>query len=435
MMMKRRRTKAVLLILAVALTVGLIGCNTASDSSSTDNNGVVTLTLMTHYSQQQEKELKKYIDQWNKEHPNIQVKHKSVADFSKLLPTIMAQQTSGQQADILHIYSLWGGQLAKSNVLAQPPADVKSDIEANYPSAAIKGATVDGKLLGYPTEVQTYALYYNKKLLKDAGFTNPPSTWDELYQVAKAVTKRKNGKIVVEGFGLKSSTVTAGVVHPYLSLLYTAGGRLINEDGTKAELDSEAGLKTLEFQKKLIKEKLSDLSIDVAKGFPSERVAMTINASWWQGTLKAVMKDNFENIGVAPIPSPDGKSKGSVSYSFFYGVNSKSKHQEEAWEFLKWLNSQKQENGATAEGNFLLSQGIIPARTSDIEAFEKELSTLNNKPFIDALEYAVPEPNLLQGEKIMTLLQKQIEAVWTDQTRPEQALKTATEQINRELSQ
>lgn len=434
-MMKRRRTKAVLLILAVALTVGLIGCNTASDSSSTDNNGVVTLTLMTHYSQQQEKELKKYIDQWNKEHPNIQVKHKSVADFSKLLPTIMAQQTSGQQADILHIYSLWGGQLAKSNVLAQPPADVKSDIEANYPSAAIKGATVDGKLLGYPTEVQTYALYYNKKLLKDAGFTNPPSTWDELYQVAKAVTKRKNGKIVVEGFGLKSSTVTAGVVHPYLSLLYTAGGRLINEDGTKAELDSEAGLKTLEFQKKLIKEKLSDLSIDVAKGFPSERVAMTINASWWQGTLKAVMKDNFENIGVAPIPSPDGKSKGSVSYSFFYGVNSKSKHQEEAWEFLKWLNSQKQENGATAEGNFLLSQGIIPARTSDIEAFEKELSTLNNKPFIDALEYAVPEPNLLQGEKIMTLLQKQIEAVWTDQTRPEQALKTATEQINRELSQ
>lgn len=434
-MMKRRRTKAVLLILAVALTVGLIGCNTASDSSSTDNNGVVTLTLMTHYSQQQEKELKKYIDQWNKEHPNIQVKHKSVADFSKLLPTIMAQQTSGQQADILHIYSLWGGQLAKSNVLAQPPADVKSDIEANYPSAAIKGATVDGKLLGYPTEVQTYALYYNKKLLKDAGFTNPPSTWDELYQVAKAVTKRKNGKIVVEGFGLKSSTVTAGVVHPYLSLLYTAGGRLINEDGTKAELDSEAGLKTLEFQKKLIKEKLSDLSIDVAKGFPSERVAMTINASWWQGTLKAVMKDNFENIGVAPIPSPNGKSKGSVSYSFFYGVNSKSKHQEEAWEFLKWLNSQKQENGATAEGNFLLSQGIIPARTSDIEAFEKELSTLNNKPFIDALEYAVPEPNLLQGEKIMTLLQKQIEAVWTDQTRPEQALKTATEQINRELSQ
>lgn len=433
--MKRRRTKAVLLILAVALTVGLIGCNTASDSSSTDNNGVVTLTLMTHYSQQQEKELKKYIDQWNKEHPNIQVKHKSVADFSKLLPTIMAQQTSGQQADILHIYSLWGGQLAKSNVLAQPPADVKSDIEANYPSAAIKGATVDGKLLGYPTEVQTYALYYNKKLLKDAGFTNPPSTWDELYQVAKAVTKRKNGKIVVEGFGLKSSTVTAGVVHPYLSLLYTAGGRLINEDGTKAELDSEAGLKTLEFQKKLIKEKLSDLSFDVAKGFPSERVAMTINASWWQGTLKAVMKDNFENIGVAPIPSPDGKSKGSVSYSFFYGVNSKSKHQEEAWEFLKWLNSQKQENGATAEGNFLLSQGIIPARTSDIEAFEKELSTLNNKPFIDALEYAVPEPNLLQGEKIMTLLQKQIEAVWTDQTRPEQALKTATEQINRELSQ
>ena len=28
-------------------------------------------------------------------------------------------------------------------------------------------------------------LFYNKKMLKDAGFTNPPKTWDELARAGK----------------------------------------------------------------------------------------------------------------------------------------------------------------------------------------------------------------------------------------------------------
>lgn len=436
--MKWFRKKALLTALSFALVIGLIGCSSGgSDEGNADSgdggSGKVELTIMTHYSQQQEQELKKYIDQWNKENPDIQVKHKSIADFSKLLPTIMAQQTSGQQADVLHVYSLWGGQLAKSNVLAAPPEDVAQDIKENYPEAAVSGSSVNGELLGYPTEVQTYALYYNKKLLEEAGYTEPPSTWDELYEIAKATTKREGGKLKVEGFGLKSSPDASGTVHPFLSLLDSAGGTFISEDGTKTSINSEAALKTLELQKRLLDEKLTDNSLDVAKAFPSEQVAMTINAGWWQGTLKATMKDKYENVGVAPIPSPDGSENGSVSYSFFYGVNNKSQHQEEAWKFLKWLNSEAQENGASPEANFLASQGIIPSRTSDLEALEEEFSTENNQPFIEALEYAAPEPNVLNGEKIKTELQKQLESVWTGQTTPEKALETAEQIISAEL--
>src|SRR5690606_30791392 len=146
-----------------------------------------------------------YIDQWNEENPNIHVTHKSIADFSQLLPTMMAQQTAGQQADILHVYSLWGGQLVQSNVLAAPPEDVIADIRANYPDAAVNGATVNGELYGYPTEIQTYALYYNKKLLEKAGYSDPPETWDELYEIAEATTEREGKKLKVAGFGLKSS--------------------------------------------------------------------------------------------------------------------------------------------------------------------------------------------------------------------------------------
>lgn len=432
--------KAFSFLLIAILAIGLFGCTSKSstdDKIQDDNKDkeeeVVTISLLTHYSAHQEEELMKYINQWNEENPNIQVKHNSIADFGQLLPTIMAQQTSGQQSDIVHVYSLWGGQLAKSNVLAEPPSEVVDDITANFASAGVKGSTINGTLYGYPTEVQTYGLFYNKRLLQEAGFTEPPKTWDELYNIAKAITKKDDsGKVLVEGFGLTSGWDSA-VVHPYLSFVHSAGGKFLNEDETEAVLDSEAGLKALELEEKFIKDGVTDPSINVLEGFPSEAIAMTINAGWWNGSLKAAMKEKYENVGVAPIPSPDGQSNGSVSYSFFYGVNARSKHQEESWKFLQWLNSRPLENGATAEANFLISQGIIPSRNSDLEALQDQLAEPNNKPFIDALEYATPEPNLFAGQEIKTILQKQIEAVWTDQASAQDAIKTAVELINPKL--
>lgn len=430
--------KSLLLMFSAVLVVGLIGCSSSGagegNADSKSDEGAVELTLLTHYSQQQEEELQTYIDQWNEENPNIHVTHKSIADFSQLLPTMMAQQTAGQQADILHVYSLWGGQLVQSNVLAAPPEDVIADIRANYPDAAVNGATVNGELYGYPTEIQTYALYYNKKLLEKAGYSDPPETWDELYEIAEATTEREGKKLKVAGFGLKSSPDSSGTTHPFLSLLYSAGGTFISEDGTETSIHSDAALKTLRFQQQLIEDGLTDTSFEVADAFPSEQVAMTINAGWWQGTLKATMGDKYAHVGVTPVPSPDGSGSGSVSYGFFYGVNERSQQQKEAWEFLKWLNAEAQENGATPEANFLASQGIIPSRTSDLEALETAFATPNNQPFIEALEYAVPEPNVLNGEKIKTSLQKQIESVWSGQITPEQALETAEQQILRDLT-
>jgi len=418
-------------ILAVSIFTACGSSKEATQENSEKKQEPVKLTILTHYSQEQEEALKKQIDKWNKLHPDIQVVHKSVADFGQLLPTIMAQQTAGQQADILHVYALWAGQLATNNVLAEVPDEIVEDIKKNYLPTAIDTVTLNGKILGYPTEVETYGLFYNKKILQENGFNDPPQTWDELYNIAKKVTKKDSaGKILIEGFGLIKGWDSA-VVHPYLSLVYSAGGSFVT-DG-KVDLTSQPAIQALEFEEKFIRDGITDISFDAFKGFPDEKVAMVINAGWWNSSLKTLMGENYKNVGVAPIPSPDGKHKGSVSYGFFYGVNSKSKHKEEAWQFLKWLNSEPQANGGTAEGNFLLSLSIIPARISDINALKKELEEPNNKPFIDALSYAVPELNVVPGQKIKTILQNHIEAVWTGSEKVKDALEAATKEINQEL--
>ncbi len=392
----------------------------------------VELTLLTHYSTHQEDALMEWVSLWNENNPDIQVVHQNV-DFDQLLPTIMAQQTAGRGADIVHAYALWGGQMTRSNVLATPPAHLVADIRGNFAATAVQAVTFDDVVYGYPTEVQTYALFYNKAILGAAGYENPPETWEELEEIAAATTVYDGNTLVTQGFGLMTGWDSA-VVHPFLSLAYASGAQLLDETNSEVLINSEAGVRALQFQKDLVDAGLVDTSINVLGAFPSEQLAMTINAGWWNGSLRNGMAERYENVGVAPIPSPDGERRGSVSYSWFFGVNNRSQNQEAAWQFLEWMNSYASENGATPMGNFMSGLGIIPARDSDLAALADDLAHPNNQPFINALEYAVPEPAIFAGQRIKTILQREIESVWAGQVSPEAALARAEQQIMRELS-
>jgi multiple sugar transport system substrate-binding protein len=410
--------------------------NSANDGGSTDKKkDPVTLRLLSHYVAANEEFLTPYIDQWNSENPDIQVKLEGV-EFSELLPTIMTKQTSGQGADIMHIYSLWAGQLDKSGVIADPPEYIVEDVEANYPDSAVKGASVNGEIYGYPTEVQAFVMYYNKQLLKDKGYENPPATWDELLDMANAIeTKDDSGNTKLQGFGFIRAW-PAIVYHPFVALMATAGGEFI-KDG-KVNLDSDAAKQTMGLYEKIYGENgITDIGIDVMKSFGVSQTAIAINAGWWAGSLKATMGDDYQNVGVAPIPSPDGNTKGSVAYTWAWSVNKKSKHQEEAWKFLEWFNSQPIKDGMTPEGNFLLEAfNTISTRVSDTEA-EPVKAKFENDPNMkiisETLQYATPETNAAAGAEIQDILFKQIDSVWTGQKTGEEALKSAQQDIQNKL--
>ena len=58
-----------------------------------------------------------------------------------------------------------------------------------------------GKRCAMPFLADAYGLYFNKKMLADAGFTAPPKTLSELTTMAKALTKRRaDGTIERAGF-------------------------------------------------------------------------------------------------------------------------------------------------------------------------------------------------------------------------------------------
>lgn len=389
---RHRRRLVTTVALTGAAALALAGCTTGAEGGGDD--GVVKLTFLSHYGSDPFKTgIGDLIDQWNEENPDIQVTSQAV-NFDELLTTLNVRQTGGRGADIVSSYSLWGGQLQANGVLSAPPEDVAADITDNYSPAALASVTTgDGEILGYPTEFNTYALFYNKQLLADAGYDAPPANWDELVEAANATTKKDgSGNTIVQGLSLIQDGDNH-TVHPFLSLLDSAGGEFLAADG-KSAMDDKAE-DVMQLESDLAETGATSTSIMPTKAFPTGGVAMAVQAGWWIGSLKASMGDDYANVGVAPVPGPETGDVGSLAYSFFTGVNSGSQHQEEAWKFLSWLNSHENEDGVTALGDFLATQGLIPPRTTDAEILGPKY--LAEEPNLEAIyaaaDYAMAESN------------------------------------------
>ncbi|MBZ9642933.1 ABC transporter substrate-binding protein [Streptomyces sp. PSKA30] len=427
---------------ALALPSTLLASGCASHQGTGQPGDPIVLTLLSHYASGVLKEaLQGPVDEWNASHDRVKVQTKAV-EFTDLLTTFMVRQAAGQGADILHPYCLWNGQLVQAGVLRPAPWEHAEEITRGYSEAAVDAASVDGQVYGYPTEVQTYALYYNKRLLREAGIDGPPRTWRELEETAYRTARRdRYGNTLVQGFGL-STVDDSTTVGQTLALLNAAGGRFVSKDGRSTAIDSPAGRAVFDLEHRLVVRGASAPGVNVYKAFRSGQVAMVVSAGWWTGSLKTLMGKDYRDVGVAPLPLPEADGKrATLSTGFMLGVNAASKHPRAAWEFLRWLNTEKvnvksaKEGGkATRMSSLQVSVGSLTGRADDMRRLLGAHSDANLRPFLDALAYSVPEPNVPGAQQAKSLLRKNIEALWTGQQSVDQALRTTRRQVDREVS-
>lgn len=415
------------MIIAAAALLLVTGCTVGGSARS---DGPVTLTILSHYGSDPSKTaLQKMVDQWNDEHDDIKVRNEYV-NFTDLLTTLNVRQTGGRGADIVSAYGLWGGNLARSGVLARPTPAVAQDIKQNY-NAAARGAVTgaDGQIYGYPTELNTYVLFYNKKIFAKNGITRPPRTWDELRQVAKKVSRTdKSGNVTTEGISLTQDGDNESV-HPYLSLLDSTGGTFLDDDG-RAAFDNNAGRSALQLENDLVRSGVSHPEISPTQEFPTGRVAMAIQAGWWLGSLKSQMGKDYADVGTAAIPGPTAGQHGSLAYGFFLGVNARSKHQAASWEFLHWLNSHRTADGISGMDAMMTGMGELPTRTDDAEKLAEDLEDPNLEPVYGAIDYAMTEPSVSGAYQAKADLHTQLMTTLVNDTPPAQTLSKAAGQID-----
>ena len=377
----------------------------------------VNLTYLTHWSPESVAMLEKAATAYGKDHPDVSISVRAVP-FGDLLTTLRASGGGAGGATMASIYNAWLPDLAKDKLIAPVPDAMGAEVKADWPAGIVGAASTGGALYGFPNEIDVYALNYNKAMFETAGIKAPPTTWAEFLADAKALADKSKGQ---QGFGLINSW-TAGVIHPFASLLASDGGQLV-ADG-KPQLDSPAAKETFALYEKLVKDGLSDPTMGTSDAnttgpfldnFVSGKTGMIIMANWWESALKSGMGAKFGDVATAPIPvGPHGDKSHSISYSWMTVVNAKASpaEQKAAWDFLSWLNGPKSgPNGGSAMGEILVSMGILPSRTSDAAAFANKLNDPFLKAYIAAVPDAVPFPVVLGGQEFSESLQQHVEAV------------------------
>lgn len=403
---------------ALALSGAAAGCGGDSGGGSGE------LTVLTHWnSPTQQPAMKKLLEEFTSKNQGLATRHQAVA-FDQLLQRITADRASGTAADLIHVYSLWLPDLVLGGALDEPPDDVVADVRDNYTQASTQAVSVDDRIWGYPTELDVYQLLYNKKHFQEAGVAAPPATLDELPEVAAKLTRRSGGKITRAGF-LAVPGWDSGVVHPFVSMLWSSGGEYLDEAGRKALFASPEGVRVLETYTRMVRDKSFDLTRtqeDFLKGAGS----MVIMANFWRNDLKQLFKDGYENIGVAPIPTGPGGTSTPLQYNWMWAVSATTKDREGAWKLARWLN-QADGGAPSPTARFFAEQlSAIPSRTADQELLLPD--TYNDefmKTYIAAAEHARPEQPIPGAQEVKTALQQGVESAWFGKAQPEQALADA----------
>ncbi len=238
------------------------------------------------------------------------------------------------------------------------PYDISaSDLEADFTS--VEPHIIDGKVYYTDLVINTGNIYYNKKLWAEAGLTEAdiPKTWDQFREVAKKLTKVKDGKLVQAGFNYNGG---GGYDAIWQGMNYQQGELMFKDNGKTVNYDNEVTKKTTKFLVDLYevdKVGSKDFGDDSTMSFGNGQTAMVYKWGWMKGELATKYPDI--EYGVFPTPTPTEEIP--FAYDRYNGEstpginkNQSKEQQAVAQDFLKYLlaNDQYSKEAAFTYASF-----------------------------------------------------------------------------------
>ena len=290
--------------------------------------------------------VKGVLDEWNKEHPDEEVRLVELPDDadSQRQQMIQNAQAKSDEYDVLSVDVVWVAEFAANKYIVELPKE-------EFPLDEMFGPTVDAgsyfdRLYAIPSSSDGGMLYYRKDLLDAAGIDAPPTTWAEMAEDCKKIQAMPEGKGVecyagqfekYEGLTVNASEAING-----------AGGEIVGEDGKPAVDTPEAaeGLAFLAegFKSGLIpKEALTYQEEQGREAFQNGR--LIFHRQWPYQYALANKTDGSSKVAgkfeVAPLPGKDGPGVSSLGGHNF-GISTYSKNKATALDFIKFYTSKEQ---------------------------------------------------------------------------------------------
>ena len=149
----------------------------------------------------------------------------SDASYSQLARAFSSKSSS---IDVAMIDVVWPGAFAPYLVDLKPKLGEQAKLHA---AGIIQNDTVDGKLVAMPWFGDFGILYYRTDLLKKYGYAGPPTTWAQLFAMAKKIQDGEQGSNPsFSGFVFQGNAYE-GLTCDALEWLASSGGGQFIDDG------------------------------------------------------------------------------------------------------------------------------------------------------------------------------------------------------------
>lgn len=318
--------------LAAALPLTLTACGGGGGSDQGSGSGsteqVASLSILDYYNNDPDKQLvQKGLDTCAKQ-VNITINRETVPGDT-LIAKVLQQASSKTLPDVLMLDNPDIQQIAATGALA--PLDEYGINGEGIQEGVIQAATYEGKLYGLQPVTNTIAIFYNKKILSAAGI-KPPTTWDELKDSAKKLTKGKQ-----YGFAFDATADYEGAWQ-FLPAMWTNGG-------DETALTTPEVAEALQLWKDLVDSGAASKSVvtfsqgDVADQFKAGRAAMMLNGPWNIPSLSEEKSLEWDVV-TFPVNKAGQQSVAPLGgEAWTVPLTGDEAKQAKAAEFVKCLNS------------------------------------------------------------------------------------------------
>lgn len=249
--------------------------------------------------------------------------------------------------DVLGLDVTWTQEFAGAKWIREWAGENAAQVENGTLAGPLETARYEGKLYAAPKNTNVQLLWYRRDLVQQ-----PPTTWAEMMEQARQLRAQgKPFRIITMGAQYE------GLVVLFNNLVVSAGGRILNDDWTRAELDSGAvrALQVLqEFASSgLTSPSFTNLIEDPARlEFQAGSGAFHLNWPFVYPAIQQAAPDLARNVGWARYPGIDpGRPSRVTIGGYNLAVSAFSTHPDLAFDAALCLrNEEHQKFSAINDG-------------------------------------------------------------------------------------
>jgi ABC-type glycerol-3-phosphate transport system substrate-binding protein len=379
-----------------------------------------TLTLWHSYNNDETRVFNEIIADYQKQHPQIKIIAERVP-FDGLLPKLISAAIAHRTPDIArvdigHIPRLaWGKAIEPLDRFGAGAIIAGMHrIAADVARVQVPGQARQ-QIYAIPDQLTTVALYYNRRLLAEAGL-QPPKNLGELMQMGAQLRNRGKSH---KAFAMNAS------LWWMMPWFFLHNAQILSANLERCLLNSDEAVAALEYLRQLYtsgSEGGAWLSgaVNPDQGFLTGRYAMLLSGPWNLQTFKSIP------FGVTLIPGHGNRRSASNIGGSAMVIFARSKQKEESFQLLQYLVSENvQKRWSRETGQLSVNQAASRSLAANMPA---EL-----KVFLQQLDYAGPRPQLPGYDALETIAAPYLYAALDGSLPVREALNRACVEIERDL--